>query len=403
MRIRQLKVHYFLLYAVLGAMMPYLPLYCRQVGLSESQIGWVLGVYGLAVMVAPPIYTALADRWANNRRLIGSCYAIAAVAVAGMMFSGSFSPIVAMHLLFSLGFTAMIPLLDGLAFSVIREPADESDPAPGTRGPTPYRSIRVWGSLGWMAPGFGLALLIALKLDTMTVCLIALGACMSLAMIGWALVDGLPPRRTTDAPNPGSALPTAEALAIVMRPPVFAFMLGLGLLFLSSSMYYAFYPGYLDDLGVPTELLGLITNIGVIVEIGFMVGSGWLVKRLGVRWLMGLGAAAMALRLGLLAAVPNAWVAVATQVLHGPVVIAMYLIPPMYLDAKADERYRSSIQGIKALVVFGVARIVGTAAGGHLGEFGLHVTFWVAAGLSLAATIVLLAMFRDDSVVESTG
>lgn len=390
MKIAALKVHFFLVYAVLGAMMPYLPVYCREVGLTESQIGWVIGIYGFAVLVGPPVYTLLADRFASNRLLIGIGYLITAATIAATVFSVDFVPLLVVHLLFSLGFTAMIPMLDGLAFSVIRAPSDEQDPG---AAPPPYRSIRIWGSFGWMAPGFALWALVWLKLDALAVCIIAMIAAMTFALAGWIGIDRLPERKIK---NKGGALPTTEALRIVTRPPVLWYMVALLLLFLSGGMYYPFYPVHLDNLGVPSAFYGLITNLGVLVECVFMVKSGWLIRRFGLRWLMVIGCAAMAVRLALLAEVHEPWVAIATQVFHGPAVIALYLLPPMYLDTKAEERYRSSIHGIRALLIFGVARLVGAGVGGHLGEVSLATTFWVGAALSAGAAVMFVALFRDD-------
>lgn len=393
MNLGWLKWHYVLAYGILGSLMPYLPVYCRQVGLSPSQIGLVSGVFGLAVLISPPLYTALADRWANNRKLIGLCYAVACLAVVGLAAFGTFPTIFAAHLLFSLGFTAMIPMLDGLTFSVLHAPADEGDPAGAVAQKPPYRSIRIFGSIGWMIPGFLLAALVAFHVADLTVSYTAMGLCIACCVLGYVTVFALPQRRATREKS--SALPTAEALRVFAQPPVAAFMAALFALFIAASIYFMFYPLYLESLGIDTALIGLITNIGVVIEIPFMIISGWMIQRFGLKGVMIFGALCMQVRLLLMAAWPTPLIAIGTQIFHGPMVVALYLLPPMFINDQADERYRSSIQGLKAMLVFGVARLVGSMWGGHLGETSLGTAFAAASVLAGVAILVLLLAFRD--------
>ena len=59
MRTAGFKLHYFLLYAVVGAYLPYVPVFLgHDLVLQDPQIGWVVGGYGLAVLLAPPRFRA---------------------------------------------------------------------------------------------------------------------------------------------------------------------------------------------------------------------------------------------------------------------------------------------------------------------------------------------------------
>ena len=398
MRIGWLKLHYLWAYAINGSILPYLSLYGKQRGLSDAQVGWVYGSYGLAVLVAPPMYTALADRFSNNRVLIALSYALSAAAVAGLCFSESFMFILLTYVLFALCFTATIPLLDGLTFATIDAPVDEAlGPGPGPVR-TPYRAIRVFGSYGWMVPGLAFPLLLLRGYDTLTVCLIAIFTGAGFAMLGALTASGLPrhaPRKKLER-----SLPTLVALGAMRQRPVAVLVVSLFLIFVSITSYYAFYPPYMELLGVKPELIGLITNIGVAVEIGLMAASNWLLRRIGVRGVLLFGAVAHVLRMGLLAGVPNATVAIASQILHGPTVLTLYLIPPMYLNAKAEPEYRNSMQGLYAMLCYGVARLVGSflghvseAAGG--GMAGLTAVFWTAAAIGLAGLLLMAFGFFD--------
>jgi len=215
------------------------------------------------------------------------------------------------------------------------------------------------------------------------------------------------PRRP---PDKVAALPTLDAIKTLRRPEVAAFVISVFLMSTAVGVFYTFYPLYLRELEIADAWVGLIVNLGVLVEVFFMLGAGWLLNRMGVRGVMIAGAGAVVLRLGLLTFVPTAPVAIGTQVLHGPFVIAQYLVPVMYLNHKAADSHRNSMQGLYALLCFGLARVVGSIVGGHLSDagaaagdshlFGLRVTLGFGFVLAVFAMGGLGLGFHDRPASE---
>jgi PPP family 3-phenylpropionic acid transporter len=408
MALRAIKFHYVLVYAVLGALMPYLSVYAEQRGLSDAEIGWVIGAWGVAVLVAPPLHTLLADRWLANRTVIGLCFAVAAAALVALTQLTSFAGLFIAHLLFSLGYTSLIPLLDGLTFG-ITQPADEAEPA-GAGGAgaaaVPFRHVRIWGSIGFMLPGAIVAGLWLTDLDEPTIVRWAIWLAMATCIAGAVAALRLPANRLGGDDARGSGLPTMAALRAV-RGPVAIFVLCMMLVFASASIMYAFYPLYLTKLDVPAAFVGLITNLGVIVEIAFILCAGWIMRHIGLRGVLIIGILSQVARMVLLALWPGVAMAVASQVFHGPMVLALYVLAPMYLDHRAAPGYRNSMQGLYALAVFGIARMVGTAGGGHVSDHfgkdtlaGLQAAFWLSAALGGAA-VILAITFRDRAACRA--
>lgn len=380
-----IKLHYVLLYAVIGAYLPYMPVYLNRLGLADWQIGWVLGVYGVAVLAMPALLTHLADTRLTNRMLIGIGYAIAAVALAGVSQVSVFGALIGLSLLFSVGYTPMFSLVDGMTFSAMHREEEAG------RRPPPYHRVRIWGSIGFMVPSVIIwAVLRYAGLSTTAAILTAAGA----AAIASVTAHRLP---ATGAVEPGQAkAPTLHAWRSLRRPAVLSLVGPLVLLFLAIAIFYAFYTRYLQELGVGGEWMGLIVNIGVAAEIVLMLFAARFLHLVRLKGVMVLGAVAMVVRLGLLAAVPTVGVALATQVLHAPIVMALYLVPPMYLNAKADRRYRNSMQGLYSVLCFGVARLAGSAIGGYLAEYDLRLALGFGCGLGVAAAGWLVLGFRDD-------
>lgn len=125
-----------------------------------------------------------------------------------------------------------------------------------------------------------------------------------------------------------------------------------------------------------------------------MAAVGWMLRGLGLKRLMILGLLLMVLRFVLLGLWPSQPMAVWTQVLHGMTVIAIYVLPPSYLNALAGDHFRSSIQGLYAMAVFGPSRIAGNVLGGVAADVSLPLMFIVCAATTLAAVIGLAIGMR---------
>ncbi|MEX0885946.1 MAG: MFS transporter, partial [Phycisphaeraceae bacterium] len=202
-----------------------------------------------------------------------------------------------------------------------------------------------------------------------------------------------------DAPPapPAAGLPTLAAARAMLEPSMLVFLVAVWLCMLAKAAYYAFFPLYLTrQLGVPMQWVGLILSVGVLIEIFFMLGFGRLLRLLGLRGLMAVGAACDALRLALLFAYPNIYVAVGTQVFHGMSVLVVHVAPQIYLNHRAGERYRSSMQGLYCVAVLGSGQILGAALGGLVAQGTSLVTvFGLGAALGVAAAALFAIAFRD--------
>lgn len=388
------RAQFFLSYAVYGSLTPFLAAYLEaDRGLTRPQIGYVTGAGGLAILFTPVLTTLLADAHIPPRRLLGSCYAIMAAALAGMLVCRGFVGNLVCYGVFSLAFAPVIPLQDGLKFQLDRQHAHSGVAI------IPYHRVRVWGSVGFEAPGLLLFVLLAWGLRNDAI----LGAAIFCCAIGLLNSFRLPAAKApvfsevARSSKPDSGVPTLGALRACLEPHVLVFCLAMLLVNVALGAYYTFYPTYLHQrIGLETKWLGLIANVGVTVEIFFMLGFGRLLGAFGLRTVMVLGALAVALRLGLLAAAPIAAVAVGTQVLHGLQVLILHVAPPVYLNHKASDVFRCSMQGLYTMVVTGGGRMLGSVLGGYVAAVSLLQLFWWGAALSALAAAILLLAFHDQ-------
>lgn len=383
MRFFAIRLHYLLVYAVLGAYMPYLPVFLgRDLGMHDAQIGWVTGIYGLSVILGPPLITYLADRLFSGRSLIALAYLASSIALVGLSLADDFFTVLLISLAFSMVYTPLFALLDGLAFSAIA--------VTRTAGakPPPYDRLRLGGSLGFMIPAFVLFFALQAGAASGRAAIVAAAVAAGLG----ALCSFWLPRLI---PEPLERLPGAAAWQVLRRPPTREMVIPLGLLFAAISVFYAFYARRVLDVGIDPAWVGLVMNLGVLAELPCLFAAGPLLRRFSLRSLILFGALCLMLRLALLAVISDPLIIVASQVLHGPVVLAIYLIPPMYLNLKAPPGVRNGVQGLYAMLCFGLARLLGSVAAGYAAEVDLAWAFVLGSCLSALAFTWLWLRFHD--------
>jgi PPP family 3-phenylpropionic acid transporter len=390
---RAIKRQYLLIFAATGAILPYLPLFLEQRLADRAQVGDVLAMTGLGFVVAPALVAFLADAHVSGRTLLVVLSGAAAAAAAVLASAQSFWTIIVAYALFSLMFWPQSSLLDGFLFSVRQQRLAAGLPD------EPFYRVRVWGTLGFILPAAGLYALMV-RGAAADVAILAAGGIGVLALINaWSL-----PRVAAGRPRAGAGagrrargrMPTLAAAQQIFRGPALVLCASMFMAHLALAVYYGFYPIYLTgEIGFAGEWVGLIVILGVVVELGVMMAVGALVRTLGMKGALLLGLGATAVRFAILALLPTPFWAVATQVLHGLTVVALHVLPAMYLDSLAEDAYRTSIQGLYTMVVIGLTRLVGSQLAGRLAEVSLLWVFGAAAIALLCAALLLLVGFRD--------
>jgi PPP family 3-phenylpropionic acid transporter len=384
----RLCFQYLLAFGLFGTFQPYLPVLLRERGLSQSQVGYVIGLAHVGLLVTPVLLTLLADLHWAARRLLAMCF----IAGAGMLLlligAEGFWPLLLSYLAFALALAPMVPLQDGLNFAVMAERERSG------AGVIPFHRIRVWGTVGYILPG--LMLFWPLRGDWPTVT--AMWLAVGIAGLGLVNTFALPHPKKDVEGLAERRKPTLSALRVMGRRRLLLFCLALAVSNISVAAYYGFYPQHLTErVGLDDSWLSITTLIAVGLEIFLMLGFGRVRRWIGLRGIVVLGAAALALRLLLLGLTDDPIVAIATQVLHAPMVMLIHVAPPVFLNEHAEDHFRSSLQGLFAMVTMGVARMAGTFMAGHLADVSLSLMFYVGSGLGAVAIVLLLLAFRGET------
>jgi hypothetical protein len=289
-----------------------------------------------------------------------------------------------------------------------------------------FPRVRVWGTLGWVAVAWIFPMLwlqTGLAFTWKPPVLVGTEALGVTARLADALRAGgiiavcyglycltlpkTPPKREAVVP-----LAFLKAFGL-FRKPSFAVLMGAGLLLLPIHQVYFMQTGtFLSSVGVRDSDILPAMSLGQIGEIFMMLILGMMLKRLGFKWVMVIGAMAYCLRY-LIFAAPGLplEVIVASQALHGVCFACFLAASYIYVDHLAEADIRHSAQQVFGLVIGGAGPILGgwlngclarwfTPTGAEPGAAAAldYTAFWyVLAGIGLVAAIGLALLFRPEA------
>lgn len=345
---------YFAYFALLGLLQPYLPPLLAERHFSLQNISYVLVAAALCTTVAPMWLLRAGGGRVRGSRLIGGT---ALLALGGALlfaavapFEGTQIPYVAALLLFSLLYSPIGAMIDTVAV------------AANAPGPWSYGSMRVMGSLGFIAASNAVGYLsddgLTEPLHTGLV-LIAGGlalACLILPSDTTRALDQKPaPRqKASEAPYPKGFVP---------------FLVAMALHWFTFGPYMFGYTLLAKGVGVPGRWVGLAWSLAVLSEIGFFLVADRIVARVGWRMTVTFALVAASVRWLLIGLFPVPVVLVASQVLHGPGFALFYVGAMSAIKTLGTAKENMRMQGAFAGLVTGLSGTLGIAFAGSVAGF----------------------------------
>lgn len=361
----RLVLYYVAVFVVLGAWIPYWPVWLEDRGCSKTEIGVLLSAAIWARVVATPWFASIADRSGRRRATIALLSWLAAASVAPFPWADGFFALLALCVLFGITYPPLIPLSDGLTVLQARR-------TPGLR----YGRIRLWGSLAFLLTALGLgAALESSPPGVVHVTIVT--ALVAAGILAFALPD---PRPDTD-PGAGHG---GRPVRTLLRDPTFRLVLAsTGLIQASHAAYYAFATVHWRAAGIHEATIGFLWAEGVIAEIAlFAFGAAW-AERLGPVKLFALGAGAATVRWTAFAASTDVAVLVLTNWLHAFSFGATHLAAIGHVTRAVPQSSAATAQSLLAAISTGAGMALATLCAGAIYEAAPAMAF--AAMIALAA------------------
>jgi MFS family permease len=404
----------FLQYAAVGVCAPILPSYLQTnvedggLGFSVYQVGWILAIApAIGSMLAPFIAGQFVDRHVATERYLAAAFLVSGAAQWFLSYQHSFPAWAALSLVFALGFYPTIGLANALAMAHLRD------------AQTQFPRVRVWGTVGWVVVAWTFPMLFlqesfefrstlpffggADRSDATARIAMALQVSAAISF-GFAvfclLLPNTPPKQSG---KDRFAFVTAFRL-LRHRSLIILIFVSIALAAMDRILLLQTAP-YLQSVGVRTSQVMPAMAIGQLAEIVMMLLLGHVLKRIGFRFALLLGAFCYVLRFIIFAAPAlSLEVIVGSQLLHGICFACAFIVVAIYIDRLAPPDARNSAQSGLTLAVMAPGAILGGLLNGLLGTWFTvggriyYSSLWYScAGISVAAFLGLFFLFRDES------
>ncbi len=365
----RLSSFYFFYFALLGAWLPFWPLYLRDLGYSATAIGLLAGVMQATKVVAPNLWGWLADRSGARLRII-RCGAFAAMLIfAGIFLHNSVIWLTLIVAGYSFFWNAVHAQFEVITLAHLRERVQR------------YSLVRVWGSIGFIVAVICLGFLfdrIALRTLPWILLLLLAGIWLStLTIVEPAVTPSTEPR-------------VRGALRAILRQPiVIAFFTVNFLLQISHGPYYTFFSVYLENHHYSRSETGLLWSLGVVAEVLMFLCMHRLLEKFSLRSMMLASLALTALR----------WLLIAFYVQALPILLfaqCLHAVTFASQHATAIEMVRRLFAGghegqgmaLYSGVCYGGGAAVGAIGSGLLWSISPVATFVIAAAAALLALLI---------------
>jgi len=410
----RLSVMMFLQWALFGLWIPVISIFILAsvdeggLGFSNAQLGWIIGgAATIGAFLAPFLGGQIADRYISTERLMAGLLVVGGVLQWIVSYQTTFSAWLLLSIGSAVALAPLAALTNSLAFAHMTDPSRQ------------FPRVRMWGTIGWIVPAWVFPMvwlqtdlaatwkppfLVGAEHPEATSLLIDAVRASAVLAMGYALycltLPNTPPKRQAREP-----LAFRKAFRLFGHPS-FAVLVLVSLPITAIHQIHFLQTGpFLESLGMRQADVMPAMSVGQFAEIGMILLLGLMLKRLGFRKVMVIGAAGYLLRYAALATpgMPIELV-IASLGLHGVCFACFYAAGFIYVDRLADEDVRHSAQTMFGILL-GAGPVIGgwlngtlaeafTPAGGELN----YMAFWyVLAAIGMVATLVLAALFRDET------
>ena len=369
------KGYYFFYFAAGASMGSYLPIFYQGNGLSGNQIGMVTALGALIIMLAAPIWGALADATRRHKQLLMLSLIGAALAAQGIYRTHTFAGFLAIVTVSGFFGAPNMGLMDHTTMSLLGERRAE------------YGRTRQWGTLGWMVS----APLAGLLIDRNGLGW-AFGLYTALLLIAVTSVGLVRPQ------GAGMKMETNifKGISLVWRDSRwFLFIFSTLVAGIGQAIIYYYLFLTLQGKGFSKAFMGMTNVFSTGGELPVMFFGAWLVRRFGSRALITASMVATAVRAMAYSYTDTGWVILAIQLLHGPSFGFLWIGGVARAFELAPPGMTATAQCLFSSVAMGVGGVLAALFGGTLYQaVGATMMFRFAGILVFAGLLVRLLAER---------
>jgi nucleoside transporter len=392
----------FFQYAIWGAWASVLSAYLmNDLGFSGVQAGFIYSLLPIATIISPFIGGQLADRYFPTQKVIGVMQLAGGILLLLGAAVASYNGMIWLMLVYCLIYAPTLALTNSIAFANLQD--SEKD----------FGTIRVWGTIGWIAAGWSLTgwRLVAKSIPALAV----KGDLLFLAGL-FSIIMGLqsfslphtPPKK--EGTKPWAFL---EALKMVKEKDFLVFTVIAFVVATELQFYYVLTAPFLTSasIGVSNTMISLVMTIAQFAEIfvmAFLLPK--FLPKYGIKKTMIIGVLAWPIRYIIFMIGTPPLLVIASLALHGFCYVFFFTAAFIYVDMIAPKDIRASAQSLIAVIILGFGNFVGSNFSGWIqstftknGLTAWRNVFLVPMVLTLICAVAFVALFRERKAVGSAS
>ena len=364
-----------LIFAALGAHLPFWPLWLGAWGLTAAEIGTYTAAGVIVRILTGLAIPLMADRLRARRAVMAVVAALGAAVFFVHPLIEDRTWLLLATLATGLVSPGMIPIADALTSAAAR--------AHGFA----YGQARAWGSLAFLLANMIVGALIAeLGVDVARVWIVV---CLGMAVFFSLTHPG------GSLGNEGVRPSGRDVITLITKPAMIVFLLAIGFSEASHAVYYAYGSVHWQSLGLSTATIRFLWAFPVALEVVLMFAFGAMI----VAWLGPVGAIAASavpgvLRWGVMMTDPVGPLLWAAQTLHIVTYAVGHLGAIAFLAEAVDERLASTAQGLFGAAFGGLLSAAAMLIAAQLYPVMGGLTYGVAMGMSVIGLLSAALLAR---------
>lgn len=378
----------------------------KGLGMTSAEQGQIYSINSLATLVIMFAYGVIQDQLGIKRKLVIAIAAVAALVgpfvsfvYAPMLAAGGsvrFAGVLLGSVVLSAGFMAGCSLVEALTERYSRKFGFE------------YGQSRAWGSFGYaivaLCAGFLFNINPMLNFWVASAC----GLGMLLVYLFWVPAEQREELRREADPNAERTNPSLKEMVSVLRMP--ALWVLIVFMLLTNTFYTVFdqqmFPTYYSSLFPTTDIgdatYGTLNSVQVFLESAMMGVVPVIMRKIGVRNALLLGAFVMFARIGLCGVFHDP-VAVSIVKMFHSIEVPLFCLPAFrYFTLHFDTKLSATLYMVGFQIASQVGQVIFSTPLGMLHDsMGDRPTFFTISGIVLAALIYgFFVIKRDDQQVD---
>ncbi|MFV2049201.1 MFS transporter [Metabacillus litoralis] len=356
---RWMSKRFFIFYMTWGIFLPYWTGWMIiEKGITVSQASFIMSLglvaRGLSTLFAFPY---LSEKFSAKTILNGMAIGTF-IAILCYIPANSFTSLLAVTFLLHIFYPTLMPALDSAAGHLVQSKQLKH-----------YGKSRSWGSIGFVVAGLILTVLTGSFGDSVILWILLLGIMVFIVLVFLRAPVILSEKPKNDPTKKGG-------IRELFRIKYFGLVLTIVILLQAAhASYYNYGYIYLQEIGAPKYLIGVIINIGVIAEIIFFLIADKKFQRFSVGSLLALAAFGSTIRWILVFAFPNVIVFSISQTLHAFSFAMGHYAFMKYLINNIPQTKIPRAQGIYSALALSWSTAVFTIFGGFLYEIEPRYAF----------------------------